>query len=94
LDAVFFSGWVSFAVRKGMPSYINHIIEGDGANISADSISNTGVPVYRRGGSMYSKFGWGFDGSPDFVSVMFAYDLAFILKIRIYWQNNSSIRLH
>jgi hypothetical protein len=93
LYAVFFSGWVSFAVRKWVAGYINHIIKGNGANICTDAVSNAGVPVYRRCGSMYSKFCRGLDGSPGFVAVMFAYDLAFSLKIRVYWQNNSSIKL-
>ncbi len=42
---------------------------------------------------MESKFGWGFYGSPDFVSVMFVYDLAFRLKIRVNRQKNSSIKI-
>ena len=35
---------------------------------------------------MDSKFLWGFNWSPDFVTVMFTYNLSFGLKIRVYWQ--------
>ena len=35
---------------------------------------------------MDAEFLWGFDGSPDFVTVMFTYNLSFGLKIRVYWQ--------
>jgi hypothetical protein len=35
---------------------------------------------------MDSKFLGGFNWSPDFVTVMFTYNLSFGLKIRVYWQ--------
>lgn len=35
---------------------------------------------------MYAKFRWSFNGAPDFVAVMFTYNLSFSLKIRVYRQ--------
>ena len=35
---------------------------------------------------MNTQVSWGFNWSPDFVSVMFTYNLSFSLKIRVYWQ--------
>jgi hypothetical protein len=39
LYAVFLAGGVSFAVRKRMPRYINHVVERNGANVCADPVS-------------------------------------------------------
>ena len=36
--------------------------------------------------SMYSQLRWRFYGSPDFVSVVFAYNFSVLLKIRVYRQ--------
>jgi hypothetical protein len=76
-----------------MPRNIKHIIERNGTNVGADAVSDAGVPVYRNVGSVDSKFGWGVNGSPYFVSVMFVYNLAFSLKIRVNRQKTSPFKL-
>ncbi len=69
-----------------MPRRISPIIERNWADIDAYAVSDAAIPVYSAGCSMNSKFLRGFNGTPDFVSVMFTYNLSFGLKIRVYRQ--------
>jgi hypothetical protein len=85
LNAVFFASRVSFTVRNWVTRHVNHIIQGYGTNVRADAVSDTTIPIDSCKGSVDTQFSRGFDGSPDFVTVMFANDLAVFLKIRINW---------
>jgi hypothetical protein len=69
-----------------MPRRFCPVVEGHGANVKAHTISEAAVPVHRDVGSVDSEFSRGFDGSADFVSVVFANYLAVFLKIRVYRQ--------
>lgn len=65
------------------------VVKGHGANIDAYAVSGAYVPVDGNVGSVYAQFcGW-FYGSPDFVSVVFAYNFSVLLKIRVYRQKLS-----
>ena len=86
LYAVFFACRIRFAFREWVSRGISPIIQRDGANVDAYAISDAAIPVYCAGCSVYSKFFGGFNWSPDFVTVMFTYNLSFSLKIRVYWQ--------
>ena len=69
------------------------IVEGHGANVYAYAVSGAYVPVNGNVGSVYAQFrGW-FYGSPDFVSVVFAYNFSVLLKIRVYRQKLSPLLL-
>ena len=65
---------------------ISPVVERNGANVDAYAVSYADIPVYSDVCSMNAQFAWGFNGTPDFVSVMFTYNLSFGLKIRVYWQ--------
>ncbi len=77
-----------------MPGGISPIVKGNWANVDTDTVTDTAVPVNGAGCSMNSQFIRGFHWTPDFVSIVFAYDLAFGLKIRINRQNNSPQLVH
>jgi hypothetical protein len=67
------------------------VVKGHGANVNAYAVSSAKVPVYGNVGSMYSQLlGW-FYWSPDFVSVVFAYNFSVLLKIRVYRQKLSPL---
>jgi len=83
LYAVLFARRVRFSFAKGMPRRFSPFIQGNGADIDAYAVSDAAIPIHRAGCSMDSKLLWGYDGSPDFVSVVFADYLAFCLKIRV-----------
>ena len=72
-----------------MPWCVCPVVQGHGANVDAYSVSGTYVPVYGNVGSVYAQFFRRFYGSPDFVSVVFAYNFSLLLKIRIYRQKLS-----
>jgi hypothetical protein len=72
---------------------ISPFIKRNRADIDAYAISDADIPIHRRGCSMNPKLLRRLDGPPDFVAVMFAYDLAFSLKIRVNWQKISPINL-
>ena len=84
--AVIFSSGVRFSVGKRMSGGIGPIVERYRAYINAYTVSDATIPVYSTGCSVYAKFRGSFDGPPDFVAVMFTYNLSFSLKIRVYWQ--------
>jgi hypothetical protein len=69
-----------------MPRRVCPVVQGYGANVYAHSISGARVPVDSNVGSVYSHFLRRFYGSPNFVSVMFAYNFSVLLKIRVYRQ--------
>jgi hypothetical protein len=75
-----------------MSRYINHVVKRHGTNVSTDAISDADVPIHRNVVSVDAQFGWGFDGAPDVVTVMFTYNLTILLKIRINWHKKSPIR--
>jgi hypothetical protein len=74
-----------------VPGGVNPVIEGDGADIDADAIAQADIPIHSDVSSMNAQLGWGFNGAPDLVSIMFAYNLAVFLKIRINRQNSSPL---
>ena len=77
LYTVFLSRRVRFTFRKRMPRRISPIIQRNGANVDAYSVSNAAIPIYSAGCSMNTEFLRSFNGSPYFVAVVFGYDLAF-----------------
>jgi len=83
LNAVFLSYRVRFFFRKRVSRRVNQLVQRNGANVDAHAVSDAGIPVYSARGSVNSEFLRGFNGSPNFVSVMFADNLAFCLKIRV-----------
>ena len=83
LYAVFLSYRVRFFFRKRVPRRVNQLVQRNGANVNAHTVSSAGIPVNSTCGSMNSQFLRGFNGAPNFVSVMFADNLAFCLKIRV-----------
>ena len=92
LYAVVFSGRVRFLFAKRVPRRFSPIIQRNGANIDAYAVSNAAIPIHRAGGSVNSQLLRGINGSPNFVSVMFADNLAFCLKIRVNRQKISPIK--
>jgi hypothetical protein len=91
LDAICFSGWVGFFLGGWVSGRVCPVVQGHGANVNAYAVSSAYIPVYSNVGSMYTQFrGW-FYGSPDFVSVVFAYNFSVLLKIRIYRQKLSPL---
>lgn len=92
LYAVVFSHRVRFFFAKWVPRRVNQLIQRNRANVYAYSVSDTGVPVYGAGCSVNTELLRGYDGSPNFVSVMFANYLAFCLKIRVYRQKSSPLK--
>ncbi len=84
--AVVLPHWVRFllATRRFCP-----VVKRHGANVYADAIASADIPVYRNILAMYAIFVWGFYWSPDFVTVMFAYNFSVGLKIRVYRQKLS-----
>lgn len=61
------------------------VVERNGADADAYTVSSADIPVYSNVGSVNAQF-VGFRGSPDFVSVVFACNLSVGLKIRVYRQ--------
>ena len=91
MDAVCFAGGVGFLLGGWVSWRVCPIVEGHGANVYAYAVSSAYVPVYGNVGSMYAQFrGW-FYWSPDFMSVMFAYNFSVLLKIRVYRQKLSPL---
>jgi len=66
-----------------MPRRISPIIERNRANVYADAVSYAAIPVNSAGCSVNTKLLWRFNWPPYFVTVMFANNLAFGLKIRV-----------
>jgi hypothetical protein len=62
-----------------------------GANVNANAVSGTNVPVDSHVGPMNAQFLGRFDRSPDIVSIVLARNFALLLKIRIYRQTDSPI---
>jgi hypothetical protein len=89
LYAVFLAGGVGFFLRGWMPRRFCPVIERHGANVDAHAVSNAYVPVNCYVGSMYAQLFRGFHGSPDFVAIVFSYNLPFVLEIRVYRQKLS-----
>jgi len=83
LYAVFLSYRVRFFFRKRVSRRFSPLIQRNGANVDAYAVSNAGIPVNSARGSMNAQFLRGLHWSPNFVSVMFADNLAFCLKIRV-----------
>ena len=61
------------------------VVERNGADVDAYAVSSADIPVNGNVGSVNAQF-VGFWGTPNIVSVMFAYNLSFGLKIRVYRQ--------
>jgi hypothetical protein len=89
LDAVWFIDGVGFFLRSWVSRCFCPIVQGYGANIDAGAVSSANVPVDSDVGPVYTQFFWRFYGSPDFVSVVFAYNVSVLLKIRVYRQKLS-----
>ena len=83
LYAVFLSYRIRFFFRKRVSRRVNQLIQRNRANVDAHAVSDAGIPVNSTCGSMNTEFLRGFNWSPNFVSVMFADNLAFCLKIRV-----------
>jgi hypothetical protein len=62
------------------------VIKRYGANVDAHAVPSAHIPVDSNVGSMYAQLLRRLHWSPDFVAVVFAYDLSVLLKIRVYWQ--------
>ena len=62
------------------------VIQRDGANVDANAVADADVPIDSNVGPVNAQLLRRFYGSPDFVSVVFAYNLSFGLKIRVYRQ--------
>jgi len=91
LDAIWFSDRVGFFLRSRVSGCFCPVVKGHGANVYAYAVSSAKVPVYGNVGSVYSQLlGW-FYWSPDFVSVVFAYNFSVLLKIRVYRQKLSPL---
>ena len=67
------------------------VVERHGANVDACTVSGAYVPVYGNVGTMYAQLRGRFYGSPNFVSVVFAYNFSVLLKIRVYRQKLSPL---
>jgi hypothetical protein len=61
------------------------VVERNGADVDAYTISSADIPVYGNVGSVNAQFAV-FGGSPNFVSIVFACNLSVGLKIRVYRQ--------
>ena len=93
LDAVLFACRVRFLFAKRVPRRFSPIIQRNGTNIDAYAVSNAAIPIYRACCSMNSQFLRGHYRSPNFVSIMFANNLAFCLKIRVNRQKISPLKI-
>ena len=93
LYAVFLSYRIRFFFRKRVSRRVNQLIQRNRANVDAHAVSSAGIPVNSASRSMNTQFLRGFNGSPNFVSVMFADNLAFCLKIRVNRQENSPFKI-
>ena len=87
--AVWLSDRVGFLLRSWMPRRVYQVIQRNGTNVHANAVSSANVPVYRNVGSMDAQLFRRLYGSPNFVSVVFAYNLSVLLKIRVYRQKLS-----
>jgi hypothetical protein len=77
---------LAHGVRPFLPiRRLRPIIQRHGADIDTDAVSDADIPVYGDVGSVNSKF-VRFGGTPIFVSVVFAYNFSFGLKIMVYRQ--------
>jgi hypothetical protein len=76
-----------------MPRRVCPVIQRHGANVNAHTVSSADVPVDSNVGSMYAQLRRRFYGSPDFVAVVFAYNLAVLLKIRVYRQKTFTVSI-
>jgi hypothetical protein len=74
-----------------MPRRVYQVIQRHGANVYAHAVSSAHVPVDSNVSSMYSQLRRRFYWSPDFVAVMFAYNLSVLLEIRVYRQKLSPL---
>ena len=59
------------------------IIERYRADVNADTVAHADIPVHGDVGSMYSLLRGELHWSPDFMPIMFAYNLSILLKIRV-----------
>jgi hypothetical protein len=89
LYAVWLSGRVGFLLRGRMSRRFCPVVQRHGANVDAYAVSDAHVPVYSNVGSMYAQLLRRLHWSPDFVAVVFSYNLAVLLKIRVYRQKLS-----
>jgi hypothetical protein len=65
------------------------VIQRYGANVDAHAVPSAHIPVYSNVSSMYAQLLRRLHWSPDFVTVVFAYNLSVLLEIRVYRQNFS-----
>ena len=79
MDAVGFTDGVRLLCPTGC---FCPIIEGYGTDVDTYAVSYANVPVHSYVGSVDTQF-VGFGCPPDFVAIVFAYNLTFGLKIRI-----------
>jgi hypothetical protein len=85
--AVLFSCGIRFLFRSGMPWRISPVEQCHRTDFNAHAITCANIPVDCNSGSMYALLlGW-FNGSPNVVTLMLAYNFAFLLKVRIYRQD-------
>jgi hypothetical protein len=89
--AVFLSCRVRFLLRIRMAGRITPIKQCHGANVDADSVSSTNVPVDSHVGPMNAQFLGRFNRSPDIVPIVLACNCTLLLKVRIYRQTDSPI---
>jgi hypothetical protein len=69
-----------------MPRRVYQVVQRHGTNVYAHAVSGANVPVDSNVGSMDAQLRRRFYRSPDLVSVVFAYNLSVLLKIRVYRQ--------
>jgi hypothetical protein len=68
------------AVRSFSP-----VIQGYGADIDAYTVADADIPIHRHVGPVDTQFAR-FAGAPNLMPIVFAYNFAFSLKIRVYRQ--------
>jgi hypothetical protein len=69
-----------------MPRGVYQVVQRNGTNVHAHTVSGAHVPVDSNVGSVDAQLRRRLYGSPDLVSVVFAYNLSVLLKIRVYRQ--------
>jgi hypothetical protein len=85
LNAVFFPCRVGFAIGNWVSRCVSPVIERYGADVEADAVADADIPIHSGRGSVDAQLGRWLHRSPDFVAIVFTYDLAVLLKIRVDW---------
>ena len=82
LDAVSLPNWVRAFLAAGR---FSPIVERHGADANAYAVADADIPVHGNVVSVNAQL-TRFGGTPNIVSIMFAYNFTFSLKIRVYRQ--------